>query len=180
MLELTTAGTPTIQTPASSNANMALNPNGTGTLLIGGTVPTITTAAGDLKLDSAGGDIVFDADIEMTGEDNATDSGGMLDDFLDDDNDKKEDQITSDNVEWDYVDEKENNPKEIVVKEKKDLSVNCVISAKYKEKKEYLFVLTNEDTLIEQTVDKQMFKTFEEGDEVVYKKLEKGFKIVKK
>jgi len=72
VLELTTAGTPTIQTPASSNANMALNPNGTGTLLIGGTVPTITTAAGDLKLDSTGGDIVFDADIEMTSSSNGT------------------------------------------------------------------------------------------------------------
>jgi len=121
-----------------------------------------------------------DGDIEMKGEkDGATDSGGMLDDFLDDNN-KKDDGITSDNVEWDYVDKKETNPKEIIVKVKKNLSVNCVISAKYKEKKEYLFVLTNEDTLIEQTVDKQMFKTFEEGDEVIYKKLEKGFKIVKK
>ncbi|HIF15416.1 MAG TPA: hypothetical protein EYQ86_08930, partial [Bacteroidetes bacterium] len=60
----------------------------------------------------------------MKGEkDDATDSGGMLDDFLDDNNDKKDDGITSDNVEWDYVDEKETNPKEIIVKGKKNLSV---------------------------------------------------------
>jgi hypothetical protein len=72
VLELTTAGTPTIQTPASSNANIALNPNGSGTLLIGGTVPTITTSSGDLKLDSSAGDIVFDADIEMTSSSNGT------------------------------------------------------------------------------------------------------------
>ena len=111
----------------------------------------------------------------------------LLDDFLDDNssdnnssNDKKDDELTSENVEWDYVDEKP-NPKEIIVAgNNKNVSVNCVISAKNKEKKEYLFVLTNEDTLIEQIVDKQMFKTFEEGDEVIYKKLDKGFKIVKK
>ena len=121
-----------------------------------------------------------DGDIEMEGEkDDASDSGGMLDDFLDDN--KKDDEISSDNIDWDYVDEKP-NAKEIVVAKSSsgNISVNCVISAKYKEKKEYLFVLTNADTLIEQTVDKQMFKTFEEGDEVIYKKLDKGFKIVKK
>ena len=51
---------------------------------------------------------------------------------------------------------------------------------KYKEKKEYLFVLTNEDTLIEQIVDKPMFKSFDEGDEVIFESLENGFKIVPK
>ena len=87
--------------------------------------------------------------------------------------------LTKDNVEWDFVEE-ESTTQEIIIQENQEFSIECVISAKYKEKKEYLFVLTNEDTLIEQIVDKAMFKTFEEGDEVVFKNLENGFKIVKK
>jgi len=71
-LELSTGGTPTIQTPAASNASVTIAPDGTGTVLIGGTTPTITTAAGDLKLDSNAGDIVFDADIEMSSSSNGT------------------------------------------------------------------------------------------------------------
>lgn len=72
VLELTTSGTPTIQTPYNSNADLAINPDGTGTVLIGGTTPTITTVSGDLKLDSNGGDIVYDADIELTSSSNGT------------------------------------------------------------------------------------------------------------
>lgn len=73
VIELSTGGgVPTIQTPGASNSNLAINPDGTGTVLIGGTTPTITTASGDLKLDSAGGDIVYDADIELSSNSNGT------------------------------------------------------------------------------------------------------------
>ena len=116
-------------------------------------------------------------DEEEEKEQATDDASDMLDDFLEGDDASIED-LNKDNVEWDFVEEE--NDQEIVIKEVQSKSVECVISAKYKEKKEYLFVLTNEDTLIEQIVDKPMFKSFDEGDEVIFESLENGFKIVPK
>ena len=80
VLELTTAGTPTIQTPAGSNANLAINPDGTGVVLIGGTAPTIATTDSnlDLVIDPHGtgkidlkGEIIIDSSITTASGSNA-------------------------------------------------------------------------------------------------------------
>ena len=125
------------------------------------------------------GSIDFGDDFEEEEKEGGEEAGEMLDDLFEAGEDNSMNDLTKNNVEWDFVEE-ESTTQEIIIKENQEFSIECVISAKYKEKKEYLFVLTNEDTLIEQIVDKAMFKTFEEGDEVVFKNLENGFKIVKK
>jgi hypothetical protein len=46
--------------------------------------------------------------------------------------------------------------------------LECEIGAKFKEKKDFVIVLVTEDTLINQLVDKDLFKMFSEGDKVIY------------
>jgi hypothetical protein len=79
-LELSTGGTPTIQTPAASNANLLIAPDGTGVVNIGGTAPTIGTPSGNLDLivDPNGtgsidlrGEIIIDSAIVTTPASNA-------------------------------------------------------------------------------------------------------------
>lgn len=46
--------------------------------------------------------------------------------------------------------------------------LECEIGAKFKEKKDFIIVLVTEDTLINQLVDKDLFKMYSEGDKVIY------------
>lgn len=46
--------------------------------------------------------------------------------------------------------------------------LECEIGAKFKEKKDFVLVLVTEDTLINQLVDKDLYKMYSEGDKVIY------------
>jgi len=81
VLELSTgSGGPKIQSPAGSNADLAINPDGTGVVNIGGTAPTIGTSSGnlDLIIDPNGsgsidlrGEIIVDSSIVTASGSNA-------------------------------------------------------------------------------------------------------------